>query len=248
MSAMTASRAPTKPVTAPGRAARSDGDATRQHILDIAGQVFAERGYADATSKEICARAEVNMASVNYHFGSRGGLYQAVLVEAHHHLLQPEAMLAVAQAQGDPRDKLRAVLERIVEHVTGPRAHWGSRVVVRELLSPTEHAPVLVHKAIAPKARIMMGIASEILGLPPAHPGLQRALFFMMAPCLAMLVLPRELRTGVLPAIAAQPESLLDDLLAYVLAGFDAIARRYRADRADRAGSADGAGGAVTTP
>src|ERR1700741_4967326 len=157
MSAMITTRASTKPATAPGRAARSDGDATRQHILHSAGQGFAERGYADATSKEICARAEVNMASVNYHFGSRGELYEAVLVEAHHHLLQPEAMLAIAQAPGDPRDKLRAVLARIVDHVTGPRAHWGSRVVVRELLSPTEHAPVLVHQAIAPKARILMG-------------------------------------------------------------------------------------------
>ncbi|MTW01916.1 TetR/AcrR family transcriptional regulator [Pseudoduganella ginsengisoli] len=219
---------PTKPTAAPRRAARSDGDATRQHILDIAGQVFAERGFADATSKEICARAEVNMASVNYHFGSRGELYEAVLVEAHHHLLQPEAMLAIAQAAGDPRDKLRAVLARIVDHVTGPRAHWGSRVVMRELLSPTEHAPVLVHKAIAPKAKILLGIASDILGLPATHPGVQRALFFMMSPCLAMLVAPRELRTGVLPAIASDADVLLEDLLAYALAGMEAIARRYR--------------------
>lgn len=226
---MTTVRASSKPAPAPRRAARSDGDATRQHILDIAGQVFAERGYADATSKEICARAEVNMASVNYHFGSRGGLYEAVLVEAHHHLLQPEAMLAIAQAPGDPRDKLRAVLARIVAHVTGPRAHWGSRVVVRELLSPTEHAPVLVHKAIAPKARILMGIAGDILGLPVTHPGLQRALFFMMSPCLAMLMAPREFRTGVLPAIATDADALLEDLLAYALAGLEAIAVKYRA-------------------
>ena len=228
--AMTTLRASTKPAAAPRRAARSDGDATRQHILDVAGQVFAERGYADATSKEICARAEVNMASVNYHFGSRGELYEAVLVEAHHHLLQPDAMLAIAQAQGDPRDKLRAVLARVVEHVTGPRAHWGGRVVVRELLSPTEHAPVLVHQAIAPKSRIMLGIVGEILGLPVTHPGLQRALFFMMSPCLAMLVAPRALRAGVLPALAADADVVLDDLLAYVFGGLDAIARRYRQD------------------
>jgi TetR/AcrR family transcriptional regulator, regulator of cefoperazone and chloramphenicol sensitivity len=209
------------------RAARSDGDATRQHILDVAGQVFAERGYADATSKEICARAEVNMASVNYHFGSRGELYEAVLVEAHHHLLRPEAMLAIAAAPGDPRDKLRALLGRIVDHVTGPRAHWGSKVVVRELLSPTEHAPALVHRAIAPKAKILLGIVSDIVGLPPTHPGLQRALFFMMSPCLAMLMAPQELRTGVLPAIAADADVLLEDLLAYVFAGIEAISRRY---------------------
>src|ERR1700741_2787504 len=129
MSAMITTRASTKPATAPGRAARSDGDATRQHILHSAGQGFAERGYADATSKEICARAEVNMASVNYHFGSRGGLYEAVLVEAHHHLLKLEEMQEITARDLAPRDKLRVILRGIVLRATGPQARWGARVV-----------------------------------------------------------------------------------------------------------------------
>lgn len=218
-----------KPSAAPARAARSDGDATRSAILDIAGQVFAERGYADATSKEICTRAGVNMASVNYHFGSRGGLYEAVLVEAHNHLLRLEEMQALAAAGSDPRGQLRAIVGRIVEHVAGPRAHWGSRVVVRELLSPSEHAPVLVQQAIAPKAKVLIGIVSRIVGLPPTHPAMQRSLFFTVAPCLAMLLAPRGLRTDVLPGLNGDPAELADDLLRYALAGMEALAAQYRA-------------------
>jgi TetR/AcrR family transcriptional regulator, regulator of cefoperazone and chloramphenicol sensitivity len=218
-----------KPTAAPSRAARSDGDATRSAILDVAGQVFAQRGYADATSKEICALAGVNIASVNYHFGSRGGLYQAVLVEAHNHLLRLEEMQALAAGPGEPRQKLRAIVSRIVEHVTGPRAHWGSRVVVRELLSPSEHATVLVQQAIAPKARILIGIVSQIVGLPPTHPAMQRSLFFTVAPCLAMLLAPAELRTQVLPGLGGEPAQLADDLLRYALAGMDALGAQYRA-------------------
>ena len=213
---------------APARAARADGDATRSTILDVAGQVFAERGYADATSKEICTRAGVNMASVNYHFGSRGGLYQAVLVEAHNHLLRLEEMQALAAGEGDPRQKLGAILGRIVEHVTGPRAHWGSRVVVRELLTPSEHAAVLMQQAIAPKAKVLIGVVSRIVGLPPTHPAMQRGLFFTMAPCLAMLMAPRELRTDVLPGLGAAPADVAADLLRYALAGLDAIAAQHR--------------------
>ena len=56
------------------RTPRPDGDATRALLLETAGQVFAERGFADGTSKEICERAGTPMASVNYHFGSREGL------------------------------------------------------------------------------------------------------------------------------------------------------------------------------
>ena len=81
------------------RASRQDGDATRQVLLDVAGQVFAERGFADATSKEICARAGTNIAAVNYHFGSRGALYEAVLVEAHHHLLKLEEMQEITSRE-----------------------------------------------------------------------------------------------------------------------------------------------------
>jgi AcrR family transcriptional regulator len=211
------------------RTARADGDATRSAILDIAGQVFAERGYADATSKEICTRAGVNMASVNYHFGSRGGLYEAVLVEAHNHLLRLEEMQAMAAGAGDPREKLRTILNRIVEHVTGPRAHWGSKVVVRELLAPTEHVPALVRQAIAPKAMVLIGIVSQIVGLPATHPAMQRSLFFTMSPCLAMLLAPRELRTDVLPGLGGDSAQLADDLLRYALAGLDAMARHYEA-------------------
>ena len=153
------------------RAARQDGDATRQALLDVAGQVFAERGFADATSKEICARAGTNIAAVNYHFGSRGALYEAVLVEAHHHLLKLEEMQEVVSRELAPRDKLRVILRGIVLRATGPQAHWGARVVIRELMSPTEHASALVRKAIAPKALLMLGLVCEILGLPPATPG-----------------------------------------------------------------------------
>jgi len=211
------------------RISRQDGDATRQALLDVAGQVFAERGFADATSKEICARAGTNIAAVNYHFGSRGALYEAVLVEAHHHLLKLEDMQEIAARDMAARDKLRVILRGIVLRATGPQAHWGARVVIRELMSPSEYASSLVHKAIAPKAMVMLGLVCEIVGLPPATPGLQRALFLMMSPCLALLVAPREMRTSLFPALSDDAEGLLDDMMTYAGAGLAAIAAKYSA-------------------
>lgn len=217
-----------KPSPAPSRTARQDGDATRQTLLDMAGQVFAERGFADATSKEICSRAGTNIAAVNYHFGGREQLYEAVLVEAHHHLLRLEDMQAVAGAELAPRQKLRAILRGVVQRTAGPDAHWSARVMIRELLAPTAYAPVLVHKAIAPKATVMLDIVSEILDLPPDSPGLQRGLFFLMAPCLSLLMAPRAMREDVFPALSDDLDALTDDMLSYALAGLDALAARYR--------------------
>jgi TetR/AcrR family transcriptional regulator, regulator of cefoperazone and chloramphenicol sensitivity len=61
------------------RSLRADGEATRAKILESAGRLFAAQGYAEATSKEIAADADVDLASINYHFGSRSGLYLTVL-------------------------------------------------------------------------------------------------------------------------------------------------------------------------
>ncbi|TQV71453.1 TetR/AcrR family transcriptional regulator [Aliikangiella marina] len=53
-------------------------DSTKNKILDAAEELFAERGFAETSLRVITARAEVNLASVNYHFGSKKSLIQAV--------------------------------------------------------------------------------------------------------------------------------------------------------------------------
>jgi AcrR family transcriptional regulator len=218
---------PRKPAPAPARASRQDGDATRQQLLDVAGQVFAERGFADATSKEICARAKANLAAVNYHFGSRDQLYEAVLVVAHQHMVKLDDLHAIAAMPMPPRDKLRLVITQIISKVMAPDAHWGMRVVIRELLAPTPYAATLVNKAIFPKAMVMFGIVAEILQLPPTSPGLQRSILFVMGPCLAMLIAPPGLRQKVFPSAVADAQSLADDMLCYALAGLEAIRSKY---------------------
>ncbi|WP_333608627.1 TetR/AcrR family transcriptional regulator [Arsukibacterium sp.] len=52
---------------------------TQQKILDAAQSLFAETGFNDTSLRQITTLAEVNLASVNYHFGSKKELIQAVL-------------------------------------------------------------------------------------------------------------------------------------------------------------------------
>ena len=56
-------------------------DEARQKLIRAAGQVFAEVGYDAATVRQITDRAEVNVASINYHFGDKLHLYREVLSE-----------------------------------------------------------------------------------------------------------------------------------------------------------------------
>ncbi len=51
---------------------------TKNDILDAAEYLFSLQGFTQTSMREITARAEVNLASVNYHFGSKKNLIQAV--------------------------------------------------------------------------------------------------------------------------------------------------------------------------
>lgn len=51
---------------------------TKERLIQAAGPIFAEKGYRDATVAEICDQAQANIAAVNYHFGDKESLYDAV--------------------------------------------------------------------------------------------------------------------------------------------------------------------------
>ena len=72
MHTQTASNSTPEPVNSPTTS-------TRDRLLDVAERLFAERG-VDATSlRAITTEAEANLASVNYHFGSKDGLFLEIL-------------------------------------------------------------------------------------------------------------------------------------------------------------------------
>ena len=56
-----------------------DAEATRAAILDAAESAFAELGFADCALREVATRAGVTKSLIHHHFGSKEGLWQAVL-------------------------------------------------------------------------------------------------------------------------------------------------------------------------
>jgi AcrR family transcriptional regulator len=52
---------------------------TKEKILRAAVELFSEKGFAGTTTRDICAKAECNIAAVNYHFKGKKGLGSAVV-------------------------------------------------------------------------------------------------------------------------------------------------------------------------
>ena len=51
---------------------------TQEQILDVAERLFAENGFAGTSLRSVIGEAKVNLSAVNYHFGSKEGLFSAV--------------------------------------------------------------------------------------------------------------------------------------------------------------------------
>ena len=70
-----------------------DPEARKERILAAAGLVFGKAGFAAGSVREISSRARVNVASINYYFGSKEGLYREALEHVYVSLRQAERSL-----------------------------------------------------------------------------------------------------------------------------------------------------------
>ena len=100
---------------------------TVKRILDAAEQLFAEKGFAETSLRLITSKAGVNLAAVNYHFGSKKALIQAVFVR----FLDPfvsslERELDQREQRGDSAQSLETLLEMLVDQALAVKPRSGN--------------------------------------------------------------------------------------------------------------------------
>ena len=121
----------------PGRPPRSGNEPTvRAQLIDSAARLFAERGYGEASMRQIAENAGVTPAMVSYYFKDKLGLLEAVLDSVFDRLLSRTVELFE-----DPQQRGSAI-ERFIEiYLAALTAEpWIPRLLVREVLS--ENTPV----------------------------------------------------------------------------------------------------------
>lgn len=159
-------------------------DDTRERILESAGQLFAEQGFAATTVRTICQKAGVNLAAVNYHFRDKRRLYTEAVKRAHFTRLSKVPLpkwTPQTTAVQKLRDFIHVMIVRLVED-TGPI--WQMQLVIREMSEPTEACDELVQEFIGPQFGALQAILREIL--PPDTPPDRRHMiaFSIVGQCL----------------------------------------------------------------
>ncbi|QXH49477.1 TetR/AcrR family transcriptional regulator [Pseudomonas fakonensis] len=206
-------------------APRKDGEATRLRILDTAGELFAAQGFAASSNKAVAAQAEVDLASINYHFGSRNGLYLAVLDEARRRFLDITNLQRIVQAPVPASDKLRTLIELVVQKAGSGREGWHLRVLAAELLTPSSQGQAHLQGTAPQKLALLMGLFSEISGIPAGDPALVRCILCVTAPWAMLLIGPRG-GSGAVQQILGMPHAeVCDQLYRFALVGLQDAGR-----------------------
>ncbi len=144
--------------------------ATRQRLLEISGEVFAEQGFRAATIRDICARAGANVAAVNYHFGDKEALYRDVLEHAHAIALRRYPPDLGTTGDSTAEERLAAFVRAFVLRLLDDGVPaWLGKLMAREMIEPTSALDGIVEATLRPMFQRLVGIVGEIAG-PGADP------------------------------------------------------------------------------
>jgi AcrR family transcriptional regulator len=152
----TASKRPGRPV-APPRRSGARSLPTRERILDAAERLFAQRGFHGVSIRDVTGAAEVDVALVNYHFGSKQGLLEAVFLRRAEDLNSERLArldAVIADARGKPpqvEEIIDAFTHPLLDRSTRGSAGWKSYfALIAEVNNSPEFGRVLMTKTFDP--------------------------------------------------------------------------------------------------
>lgn len=194
-----------------------DGDReTRQRVLDEARKLFAAHGFKNVTVRQLCLAAGANVASVNYHFGDKLGLYRELLDEAIAIMQQTTDAARVAGEGGSAEHKLRAYIRVFMQRVCQGRDSWIHQLMTREMAEPTPALDSVINDVIIPRITYVSELVAEMLDVPTDDPLVLRCVLSVQSQFHAAMANPVSRR--LVPGFTADAAAI--DVLARHIADF----------------------------
>ena len=141
-----------------------DLERTRHRLIEAGGEVFAEKGFRDATVRDICQRAGANVAAVNYHFRDKQSLYSAAIQYAHTCAKRFDGDMTLPVGS-NVDDRLRAFLRAmLMGMLEDGKPAWHGKLIAREMAEPTGVLTQMVMQTVRPRFAILSSIVRDVLG------------------------------------------------------------------------------------
>lgn len=197
---------------------------TRDRILDTAESLFSEQGIASTSLRAITQEAEVNLAAVHYHFGSKADLAREVMLRRLAPLNRERVQALTRAVEHSPGD-----VEAIVESFAGPAIRLAvdhpegrrfARLLARSLVDPHEDVRALVYDAFRDVAPAFFEALKDALPqLSP--PQLAWRMHFMIGALAHTVTCCVSGDETPIPVAAEDADSVTHRLVQFLVAGLE---------------------------
>lgn len=147
----------------------------KEHIINIAVELFSTKGFEGTSIRELAAKAGVNIAMVNYYFGSKEKLFEA-LIENKVAYMKGKLEELVANKSLSEIEKIDVIIESYVERLLSQPAYH--RVIHQELLVNQRES---MHQSITNIFKRNMEMVKSIINV-----GIKKKVFKKVDPELTM--------------------------------------------------------------
>lgn len=211
---------------APELHAELAGADTRRRLYDAARDLFTDLGFDNVTVRDICKRAEANLAAVNYHFGDKLALYLEVVGDAIEMMKVANGELMAGgevPAEERLRRYVRSYLPRLM--LVEERHGWIQKLMRNEMADPTPGARLIIDQVIRPRLTYLAQVVADLLGRPVDDPAVRRTVASIQSQCL--FYLPDPVKERVMPGwperTRASAAEVAEHVVAFSLAGIEAV-------------------------
>jgi TetR/AcrR family transcriptional regulator, regulator of cefoperazone and chloramphenicol sensitivity len=187
----------------PDKQPRSDGIQAKQNLLTSALRLFAEKGFAKTSTREIALAAGANIAAISYYFGDKEGLYRAAFVEP---MGNPHDDIALYdQPHFNLRQSLEGFYTSFLEPMKqGELVQHCMRLHFRELLEPTGLWQQEIEQSITPAHTALIRVLCRNLNLTRTDDELHRLAFAITGLALQVFV-GRDVIQAIRPRLIGSP-------------------------------------------
>jgi AcrR family transcriptional regulator len=152
------------------------GDETRAQIINVALQAFGERGFDQASTRDIAAQAGVTPPALQYYFDSKEGLHRACaqyIIDRAQVRISPVLERAAGAAAGSPAgalEVLEVLLDTLMDNLAEPGSELWSRFIARGKHDGAGPGMEMIRAQISvPMIDAVSTLLGVISGLTPDH-------------------------------------------------------------------------------
>lgn len=204
---------------------RKKSEAKKEKLLTVAGDVFIEKGFRDATVAEICSRAEANISAVNYHFGSKEALYQEAWRHSFTESIKAYPMdggiCETATAEDQLRGQLTALILRIADE-----NNKDFFIAQMEMVNPTGLLKEVMQSELIPMRERTLAVVRELLGPQATEQEVAFCEISIISMCIHPMILKRLAQRDQdrnLPGLIEDVNAFADHVVTFALAGINAM-------------------------